>query len=198
MGELIGVVGVLGVLVAVVCIIRPIQKIGIPTRKRALGVLGASFAVLVVGAALTPTTPQGTPSAREGASNIPPTQPVVAEAPPRLAEVTEISFDEVNAKFGVGATLTDLQKDAEWKAYDGKCVEWTGELVHLDSGIFGGISIGFKHLPATFTYDVLVSAPGSERDNMLKLQQNQRYTYKATLDTYGGAILPISADWGCE
>lgn len=198
MGQLIGVLGALGFLVGVVCLIKPIRKVGIPTRKRALGVLGASFVVSLVGAALDPTPSQQAPSVSPGTPNVARMEPVVAAVLPAPIQVAEISFDEVNAKFGVDSTLTDLQKDHEWNTYDGKCVEWTGELVYLDSGVFGGISIGFKHLSATLTYDVLVSAPGSERDNMLKMQLNKRYTYKATLDRYGGAFLPIFADWGCD
>ncbi|MCY4641424.1 MAG: hypothetical protein OXC41_01790 [Gammaproteobacteria bacterium] len=111
---------------------------------------------------------------------------------------SEITFDEVNNTFGAEANLTDLQKDEMWKKYRGKCVEWTGILTHLDSGMFGGIDIGMKHLRETLTFDVLISAPKSMKEKFMSWQQNKQYTYRATLERYGGFFLPISADWGCE
>ena len=113
-------------------------------------------------------------------------------------EVSDITFDEVNNKFGVNANRSDLQKKEGWKQYQDKCVEWEGELVHVDEGIFGGISLGYKHLKTTFTYDVLVSAPSSAKQQALELEINARYSYKVTLKNYGGAILPITADLGCK
>ena len=112
--------------------------------------------------------------------------------------VSGITFKEVNQKFGLKSKWTDLRKKEEWKEYKGKCVQWTGELAYLEQGWLGGISIGFKHLPYTLTYDVLISAPRSEKDRLMQLEQGTSYRYKATLDDYGGAILPITADWGCE
>ena len=32
----------------------------------------------------------------------------------------------------------------------------------------------------------------------MKWKQGSRYTYRATLQSYPGAIMPITADWGCE
>ena len=77
-------------------------------------------------------------------------------------------------------------------------MEWKGRLEYLDQGFFGGISVGFKHRSETFTYDVLVSAPKSEKENLMKWEQGTRYTYRATLQSYPGVIMPITADWGCE
>ena len=118
-------------------------------------------------------------------------------SPPSPQEISGITFGEVNQRFGLDSTWTDLRKEEEWKKYKGKCVEWVGELSYLDQGLFGGISIGFKHFPHTLTYDVLVLAPRSEKDRLMKLEQGILYKYKATLRDYG-VILPITADWGCE
>ena len=112
--------------------------------------------------------------------------------------VSKITFNEVHNKFSIESSLTDLQKDEEWKKYKGKCVEWRGQLEYLDQGFFGGISVGFKHRNETFTYDVLVSAPKSEKENLMKWRQGTKYTYKATLRDYPGAFMPITADWGCD
>jgi len=114
------------------------------------------------------------------------------------AQVSGITFEEVDRKFSVWSDLTELQKDREWEAYEGKCVEWTGEISSVDERFFGGYVVGFKHRWQTLTYDVLVTVPRDMEEEMLSMNQGQRYTYRATLDMYGGAILPISADWGCE
>ena len=106
--------------------------------------------------------------------------------------MSPITFEEVNDRFGVESTLTDLQKDRQWDAFEGKCVEWTGELSSLSEGFFGGFSIQFKHLPTTFVSDVLVSATSSEESQLLQWREGQRYTYRATLKRYGGAILPTT------
>ena len=113
-------------------------------------------------------------------------------------QVSPITFEEVNDRFGVQSTLTDLQKDRQWDAFEGKCVEWTGELTSLSEGFFGGFSIQFKHLRTTFVSDVIVSAPSSAESQLLQWSEGQSYTYRGTLKRYGGAILPISIDWGCR
>ena len=115
-----------------------------------------------------------------------------------ITVASDITFAEIHELFGSDKQLTDLQKKDRWKKYDGQCVEWTGTLVHLDTGLFGGLNIGMKHLEQTFTYDVLISAPTSEKDRFMSWTVGQRYTYRVTLDRYGGVIMPITADWGCE
>ena len=60
------------------------------------------------------------------------------------AAVSDISFEEIDELFGVGGSLTALQKDERWKEYKGKCVEWSGKLALLEE-TFGEFRIGFKH-----------------------------------------------------
>ena len=103
------------------------------------------------------------------------------------AQVSRITFQELNDKFGPDSKWTNLRKEEEWKKYKGKCVQWSGELSYLDQGILGGISIGFKHVPFTLTYDVLISAPRSEKDKLMRMEQGANYRYKATLKNYAGA-----------
>ncbi len=162
---------------------RPLPRLYLPTRKRAALVWVASLLVFAMAVELLPPSPPGEFAAR---------------ATQRVSPISFISFEEVHEKFGTQGTLTDLQKDREWEKYAGKCVEWDGQLAHLDEGVFGGINIGFKHLQSTLTYDVLVSAPGSEKERLLSWRQGATYQYKARLKNYGGALLPISADWGCD
>ena len=111
--------------------------------------------------------------------------------------ISGVTFEGVDSLFGAGGSLSDLQKEEQWKQYRGLCVEWTGELAHLDSAMFGGFDIGMKHLRGTFTYDVLVHAPESLKDTLMSWQLGNRYKYRGTLKDYG-VLLPISMDLGCE
>ena len=120
---------------------------------------------------------------------------ITAYAEPLISGVT---FAQVNRLFAYDSELTDLQKEEEWKNYRGRCIEWTGEVAYLESGFFGGISIGMKHLNSTLTYDVLIDAPSSQKKELLSWRKGTRHTYRATLVNYGSALLPILADWGCE
>ena len=134
-------------------------------------------------------------NAEQRAAREPPPAPAPSS---QQAVVSNISFEEIDDQFRAGGPLTDLQKGELWKQYQGKCVEWRGELAYLDEGFLGGLSIGFKHRRETFTYDVLVSAPRSERETLLTWQQGSSYVYRATLRSAPGVILPLRADWGCE
>ena len=111
-----------------------------------------------------------------------------------------VTFEKVNEKFGMDSTLTGLQKSEQWKNYEGKCVTWVGELSSVEDMFSGivGITLGFKHLRSTLTYDVQVSGPVAGKEIFLTLKKGDKYQYKATLREYGGAILPIRADWGCS
>ena len=108
-----------------------------------------------------------------------------------------VTFEEVNEKFGSHSRLTEAQKREEWKKFQGKCVEWSGELSYVGDSFLRGRTLGFKHNPRTLTYDVLVSTSDNARD-VAQMKKGGRYTYSGTLRKYGGPILPISVDWGCR
>ncbi|MCY4508805.1 MAG: hypothetical protein OXG35_17890 [Acidobacteria bacterium] len=142
-------------------------------------------------AALDARTAQGAAAPEPARSAAPePAEPVV--------QVSDVTFDDLNEKFGVQSDWTDLRKDREWPAYEGLCVEWTGELTSLSEGLFGGFSIQFRHLATTFVSDVLVNAPSSAEEELLTWREGNRYRYRGRLVDYGGAILPITVDLGCE
>ena len=177
-------------IISLIGLIRPIPKIWLPDRKRAAIVAVISFII--------------NSSLLSFLWTIEPTFAPKSLQLQHLAMIDEIekraniSFEEVHSKFSSQGSLTDPQKEEAWEEYEGKCIEWEGELVLLDESFFGDIYIGFKHIPATFTYDVLVSAPDSEKEKLLQWQQGETYRYKATLREYGGSMTPIKADWGCE
>ena len=159
-----------------------------------LAVIGGIFALVVLGSLVGSGGDSGSSSSSSTGSS---TSSRAASSPPRN-QPTEITFGEIYSQFSAGGNLSDLQKDAKWDEYKGKCVEWNGQLAHLDEALFGGIDIGFKHRRTTFTYDILVSAPSRMKDELLTWNMGQFYTYRATLKTYPGVILPMTADWGCD
>jgi hypothetical protein len=130
-----------------------------------------------------------------------PAPPVVEKQTPEAeppAPPPSVSYEEVSRKFGSHSPLTDAQKGDEWKKYQGRCVEWSGELSYVGDSFIRGLTLGFKHDPRTLTYDVLVSAPDNARDAALRMKKGGHYTYRGTLKKYGGAVLPISLSWGCS
>ena len=137
-----------------------------------------------------------------GEAKTPPASlPAPAEKQPESeppAPPPSVTFEEVSRKFGSHSPLTEAQKREEWKKYQGRCVEWAGELSYLGDSFIRGLTFGFKHDPRTLTYDVLVSAPDDARNAALRMKKGRHYTYRGTLKNYGGAVLPISMSWGCS
>ena len=212
--------------ISVIALIRPLPSIKLPTRKRALLTLVATFIfIIILGEFKPPPTPEELARIEKLEQEKKQTgiererqeqerkkrikRERIAREQKRVKERIErekervartqpsgITFQEVNSKFGINSSLTDLQKREEWKKYKGKCVQWTGELAHLDEGMLGGIVVGFKHLSDTFTYDVYVTASSQMKDHLLTLSQGSWHEYKGRLKDYG-AFLGIHLEWGC-
>ena len=176
---------------AVVGLFSP-QRAKLSGRAQAVGLWVMSVVMFAVGASLLPEDPP-TSAGRPAQTS---TEQL---ASPEQVQVSGVTFAEVNDKFGLYSNLTDLQKERQWDAYEGLCVEWTGELASLSEAFLGsGFTIQFKHHPETFVSDVLARAPASAEEELLTWSEGSRYTYRARLDSYGGAILPISVSMGCD
>ena len=207
--DLLICVGALGFPVAGFALFRPVSSLWMTTKATAGIGLGVAFALMMVGAGLQPE-PTAEEIAARNAEREERQRQRDAEQEARRAQIeaerqraieerrSDVTFAQIDALFGVEGTLTDLQKEAQWKRYEGKCVTWTGRLADLGEGVWGGLELGFKHKRHTLTADVQVKAPDSLKSQLMTWQKGNRYTYEATLREYGGAILPITADWGCE
>ena len=199
---------------AVVGLFSP-QQAKLSGRVQAVGLLAVSAFMFAVGVAFQPEDPPtsaGRPvqtsteqlarpeQVQEETPADRPTQTNTEQlARPEQVQVSGVTFAEVNDKFGLNSNLTDLQKGREWDAYEGLCVEWTGELVSLSEAFLSsGFTIQFKHHPATFVSDVLARAPASAEEELLTWSEGSRYTYRARLVDYSGVISPITVSIGCD
>lgn len=152
----------------------------------AVAAVGVVVVLFIIGALASDPAPPATAE-----------EPASAEAE-RETAVSGITFREVNDAFGIESRMTDLQKDRLWESdYDGRCVEWTGELTSLDEGLFSGYVAQFRHLSTTFVSDVVMQAPNSAEDELLTWSIGSHYTYRARLESYG-VLLGISVSMGCD
>ena len=66
---------------------------------------------------------------------------------PEIPVSPEIKWEDLNAKFSIGSSLTELQKGELWKQYQGKKVRWQGPVREVsDAGlmeIIGTIPVPF-------------------------------------------------------
>ena len=109
--------------------------------------------------------------------------------------LSSISWSEIDTIYGLSSKLTDLQKDEVWKKYQGKRVQWSGEVVDISQGFFGGLSLSIRMNRSTFTYDLSISLKSDQRDRALRYKVGDRVTFKGTLRSWG-TLLPITLDNG--
>jgi hypothetical protein len=114
------------------------------------------------------------------------TEATVVKQPLKL-EILDISYFDFDSIFGSTSSLTDIQKEEEWKKYEGKIVKWEGSVVDVDK-MLGSYQVTFKHKPYTFTYDVLVTYDKSMKDKLMTIQKGDYVTYTGKLKSKGGAL----------
>ncbi len=192
-----GVIVALGSIVvfgwAVVGLVVP-HKVGLPGRWHAVGLLPVAIIMLAVGGALQSPSQERASLPTERVSAV----EAAATEEPEQSPVSGVTFREIRNLFGPRSDMTELQKGRLWdETYDGLCVEWRGELTSLDDGLFSGFVAQFRHLPTTIISDVVMTAPNSAEDELMTWRIGTRYTYRATLDSYG-ALMGISASMGCD
>jgi hypothetical protein len=106
------------------------------------------------------------------------------------APISNLSWTEIDEIYDVKSKYTELQKKELWKNYEGKRVEWSGKVTHVDD-VFGTLSLQIKIDPDTFTSDLLIRLRKSERDKALKLSEDDRVTFRGTLDDWG-TLMPVT------
>jgi hypothetical protein len=118
-----------------------------------------------------------------------------AAAPAATAPERPITWREIDSIYNVSSKKTDLQKENLWKGYKGKRVTWSGEVVGVSEGWFGGLSLQVKMNRNTFTFDLLINLKKTEKAKASQLHQGDKVRFTGILSTWG-SLLPISLDDG--
>lgn len=105
----------------------------------------------------------------------------------------DATFANLNSMFGDESKWTDLKKEREWAKYEGRTVRWTGEVVEVEK-VLGSVTMSVKHLPDTFTSDVLVVLRDEEAEKARELAIGSRVTYEGRLAERPGAVLSLRVE----
>lgn len=144
--------------------------------KKILMGVGALVVLAVIGVMI---------SGRGGATN----KTATANIP-----LSDISFTELDEIYQVGSKYTDIQKDENWKKYDGKKVKWSGTIAEI-SETFGTLQLQVKMKDDTFTSDLLIKLKEEQKDKALKLSVGDSVTFIGILDDWG-TLMPITLSDG--
>ena len=136
-----------------------------------------------------PSTASATPATSTSA---PSTASATSVATP---QESRISWREIDSIYNVSSKNTDLQKENLWKGYKGKRVTWSGEVVGVSEGLFGGLSLQVKMNRNTFTFDLLINLKKAEKAKASQLHQGDKVRFTGILSTWG-SLLPITLDDG--
>jgi hypothetical protein len=139
------------------------------------------------------TTSSGTPVPATNAANG--AKPVAAASPagPTISDVKWADYDKI---YNTKSKSTDMQKEAEWKNFEGKYVSWQGTVNEVSEGTLTGLTVNIKMNPDSLTSDIILTPKDSQKEKMMSLTKGQKISFTGRLKRAGGAILPLSMDEG--
>lgn len=123
-------------------------------------------------------------------------KPAAPVAPPKVEAEPQkvITWKEIQAVYGLESKATELKKDELWKGYQGKWVEWQGEVVEV-SKTFGILQVQVKMEAETFTSDVIVQIPADQENKALMLDAGDAVKFAGSLQSWG-TLTPITLENG--
>lgn len=96
-------------------------------------------------------------------------------------------------KFGVGSSMSDLQKEELWKKYRGQPFKWSLEITEVSKGIFGGYMVQAKcRNSSSFVQDISVEYSEKFKDQVIQFQKGNYYTITGDFTSYN-SFLGLSA-----
>lgn len=105
------------------------------------------------------------------------------------------SCPEYAKEFGLNSTYSDLQKDDRFnKMYKDKYVKWSGEVSEVSEGGFTGLTAQVKCLSTTFTSDILIHFPDSEKEKLMSYTKGSTIKFEAKLDSWGSLLYSSLSD----
>lgn len=105
-------------------------------------------------------------------------------------EVSDISWETIDAIYNLKYKDTDLRKDEAWKQFKGKRVVWAGRVREV-SETFGSLMLQVRMNPESVGSDVILTLKNSERSKATRLQKDDPVIFAGTLNSWG-SIMPIS------
>lgn len=108
--------------------------------------------------------------------------------------VSDITWDEIDAIYRINSDYTRLQKNEYWKKYEGKKVKWSGEVSSITE-TFGQLVFQIKMRDYSMGSDLVVKFNKDEREKALKFREGDTVTFIAVLKDWG-TIVPITLSYG--
>lgn len=110
------------------------------------------------------------------------------------APISDIAWSEINEIYNLRSDFTELQKKENWKKYEGKKVQWTGEVSEMGE-TFGMLTLQIKMNADTFTSDLLLRLKEDQRSKAVNVSQGDTVTFTGILEEWG-SLMPITLDDG--
>lgn len=110
----------------------------------------------------------------------------------QLHGISPIEWLEVEEIYGINSKLTDLQQSELWRRYEGRRVEWTGEVYQVqDKDLYVRMN------PLTEHYDIHISLVGMKDvlDRINKLKKGDTITFRGTF-LKSATFAPVPLGYG--
>ena len=148
--------------------------------------------LLFIGIACSPPEEAGTKEAKDSST----TKSVEETSEPATEKVSDTTWKEIDEIYNlVKSKKTDTQKAELWKDYEGKIVEWTGEVSDIKEGTFSGYSLLIKMNKSTLTHDLNIGLDDSQKEKVLKISKGDKVKFRGKLSNWG-SILAITLSDG--
>jgi hypothetical protein len=96
-----------------------------------------------------------------------------------LPPFASTSFEDLGADWCAQST-NDLKREDTFKRFNGKVVEWEGEVSHVGE-TFGSLMLQVKHCPNTLTSDIVITLRADQKQKAIDLKQGQMVKYRTKL-----------------
>jgi len=119
-----------------------------------------------------------------------------ASASPAGPTISDIKWADYDKIYNTKSKTTDMQKEAEWKNFEGKYVSWQGTVNDVSDGTLTGLTVNIKMNASSLASDIILTPKDDQKDKMMKLSKGQKISFTGRLKSAGGLILPLSMDEG--
>lgn len=119
-----------------------------------------------------------------------------APNPTTKESISTIKWSDYDNIYNTKSNSTDIQKDSQWKNFEGKNVAWTGTVADVSEGMLGGLTLNIKMNDETLTHDIALSLKDDQKEKAMNLTKGKKINFTGKLVSYGGTVLPLTMDEG--